>query len=183
MPTRSSIRIRTLRIGDYRKIYALWKDAEGVGLGDSDSRVAIGRYLKRNRGLSLVATSGGRLIAVVLCGHDGRRGYLHHLAVARKWRRQGIGRKLVAACLDNSGRRTSRSAICFSSPRTCPAGRSGGASAGRPRRPQAGAARDGRRCKILPHELLRGTAPQAHIGSTHGRNSPIRSLLPIPNGH
>ncbi len=100
MPTRSSICIRTLRIGDYRKIYALWKDAEGVGLGDSDSRVAIGRYLKRNRGLSLVATSGGRVIAVVLCGHDGRRGYLHHLAVARKWRRQGIGRRLVAACLD-----------------------------------------------------------------------------------
>ena len=100
MPTRSSIRIRTLRIGDYNRIYALWKDAEGVGLGDSDSRVAIGRYLKRNRDLSLVATSGGRVVAVVLCGHDGRRGYLHHLAVAKKWRRRGIGRKLVAACLD-----------------------------------------------------------------------------------
>lgn len=55
---------------------------------------------KRNSGLSLVATSEGRVIAAVLCGHDGRRGYLHHLAVARKWRRQGIGRKLVAASLE-----------------------------------------------------------------------------------
>ena len=101
MPAQPPILIRPLRIGDYAKIYALWKDAgEGVGLGESDSRAAIGRYLSRNRGLSLVATSGGRVVAAVLCGHDGRRGYLHHLAVARKWRRRGIGRRLVAACLE-----------------------------------------------------------------------------------
>jgi len=32
-----------LRIGDYAKIYALWKDAgEGVGLGESDSRPRSG---------------------------------------------------------------------------------------------------------------------------------------------
>lgn len=74
-------------------------DAEGVGLNESDNRRAIGRYLRRNPGLSQVAVSGNRVVAVVLCGHDGRRGYLHHLAVARKWRRKGIGKALVAACL------------------------------------------------------------------------------------
>jgi putative acetyltransferase len=100
MSTRSSIRFRSLRIADYDEVYALWKKTEGIGLNESDSREAVGRYLKRNPNLSHVATSGGRVIAAVLCGHDGRRGYLHHLAVARKWRRQGIGRKLVAACLD-----------------------------------------------------------------------------------
>ena len=46
-----------------------------------------------------MATSGGRIVAAILCGHDGRRGYLHHLAVAPKWRRLGIGRTLVGACL------------------------------------------------------------------------------------
>lgn len=100
MPSPSPIRYRPLRIGDYAEILSLWKKTEGIGLNDSDSRAAIGRYLKRNRGLSLVATSGGRVIATVLCGHDGRRGYLHHLAVARKWRRHGIGRRLVADCLE-----------------------------------------------------------------------------------
>jgi ribosomal protein S18 acetylase RimI-like enzyme len=100
MSTRSSIRFRPLRIGDYRQVYALWKAAEGIGLNESDGRAAIGRFLRRNRGLSVVATSGGRVIATVLCGHDGRRGYLHHLAVARKWRRRGIGRKLVEDCLE-----------------------------------------------------------------------------------
>jgi ribosomal protein S18 acetylase RimI-like enzyme len=35
----------------------------------------------------------------VLCGHDGRRGYLQHLAVAPDARHKGIGRALVDRCL------------------------------------------------------------------------------------
>jgi ribosomal protein S18 acetylase RimI-like enzyme len=40
-----------------------------------------------------------RIIAAVLCGHDGRRGYLHHLAVLPEFRHRGLGRQLVEACL------------------------------------------------------------------------------------
>jgi N-acetylglutamate synthase len=81
-------------------VHAIWKKAEGVGLNESDSREAVGRYLRRNPGLSQVAVSGGKVVAAVLCGHDGRRGYLHHVAVSRGWRRMGIGKALVAACLE-----------------------------------------------------------------------------------
>ncbi len=101
MPARTPFRIRRLRIGDYSEVHALWKRTEGMGLGESDSREAIRRFLKRNPGLSMVATSGGRVVATILCGHDGRRGYLHHLAVARQFRRRGIGARLVALCLEN----------------------------------------------------------------------------------
>jgi putative acetyltransferase len=100
MPPPSAIRIRPFRIADYATVHALWRRTEGVGLGESDDRKAIGRFIRRNPDLSLVATSGGSVIGAVLCGHDGRRGYLHHLAVARRWRRRGIGRTLVAACLE-----------------------------------------------------------------------------------
>ena len=100
MPSRSSVCYRPLPIADYDEIHALWKRTEGIGLSESDTREAIGRFLKRNPKLSLVAICGDRVIAAVLCGHDGRRGYLHHLAVAGKWRRQGIGRTLVDACLE-----------------------------------------------------------------------------------
>jgi ribosomal protein S18 acetylase RimI-like enzyme len=96
----SPIRIRPLRITDYAAVHALWRRTEGMGLGESDERKAVGRFLERNPGLSLVATCKNRVIAAVLCGHDGRRGYLHHLAVARKWRRKGVGRALVADCLE-----------------------------------------------------------------------------------
>jgi ribosomal protein S18 acetylase RimI-like enzyme len=39
----------------------------------------------------------GVILGAVLCGNDGRRGYLHHLAVAAEWRRRGIGKALVRA--------------------------------------------------------------------------------------
>jgi len=101
MPTRPLIRLRALRAADYDQVYAIWKVAEGVGLGESDSREAVRRFVRRNPGLSQVAVSEGRVIAAVLCGHDGRRGYLHHLAVARRWRRKGVGRTLVSTCLES----------------------------------------------------------------------------------
>jgi ribosomal protein S18 acetylase RimI-like enzyme len=100
MPARSPVRYRSLRVADFDEIYALWKRTEGIGLGESDSRDAVGRFLRRNPGLSLVATSDRKVIATLLCGHDGRRGYLHHLAVARRWRRRGVGRVLVAASME-----------------------------------------------------------------------------------
>jgi ribosomal protein S18 acetylase RimI-like enzyme len=35
----------------------------------------------------------------VLCGHDGRRGFLNHLAVDAAYRGRGIGRALSRRCL------------------------------------------------------------------------------------
>jgi putative acetyltransferase len=48
--------------------------------------------------LSAIAESDGEIVGAVLCGHDGRRGYLHHLAVAATYRRRGIARRLVEHC-------------------------------------------------------------------------------------
>ena len=45
--------------------------------------------------MSFAAKDNGKIIGAVLCGHDSRRGYLHHLAVAEDYRRKGVGRALV----------------------------------------------------------------------------------------
>lgn len=85
---------------DYDAVLSLWQSIPGIGLDDgSDSRSGIARYLKRNPGLSFVACYGDRIVGAVLSGHDGRRGYLHHLAVAAPNRRLGIGKGLVSRCL------------------------------------------------------------------------------------
>jgi len=77
-------------------VLALWRSCEGIGLSDSDSREAIGAYLVRNPGMSAVAREqAGRLVGAVLCGDDGRRGYLHHLAVSPDSRGRGIGTELL----------------------------------------------------------------------------------------
>ena len=91
--------VRSFRVKDCVAVIALWRRTEGVGLNESDTRRAIAAYLRRNPRLSFVAEQGGRIIGAVLCGHDGRRGYLHHLAVAGRHRKRGIGRQLVNACL------------------------------------------------------------------------------------
>lgn len=88
-----------MSIDDYDEVYALWSGTEGVGLSESDARDAVASYLARNPGLSFVARIDNKVVGAVLCGHDGRRGYLHHLAVQHQHRRQGIGRTLVDMCL------------------------------------------------------------------------------------
>jgi len=93
------IMIWEMAINDYDEVLALWRASEGIGLSDADSRESIARFLERNPGLSFVAYDGQHLIGAVLCGHDGRRGYIHHLAVAKSHRRQGLGRALVGRCL------------------------------------------------------------------------------------
>ncbi len=75
---------------------------EGIGLNESDTAPAIGRFLARNPDLSPIAlASDGSLVGAVLCGHDGRRGYLHHLAVDVAHRKRGIARTLVDHCLSS----------------------------------------------------------------------------------
>ena len=95
-----NVTIRPMTIDDYDQVLTLWTGMEGVGLNESDSREGIKRFLERNQGLSLVAEEKDSIIGAVLCGHDGRRGYLHHLAVAPVCRRQGLGMQLVRVCLD-----------------------------------------------------------------------------------
>lgn len=99
MRATKKVRLRAFLLRDFPEVHGLWTGMAGIGLNESDTRPAIAAFLRRNRGLSLVADAGGRLVGAVLCGHDGRRGYLHHLAVLPEWRRRGLGRQMVAACL------------------------------------------------------------------------------------
>lgn len=84
---------------DCDEVLSFWQNMPGVGLNDGDTPSGLSAYLRRNPGLSLVVRHEGRIVGAVLCGHDGRRGYLHHLAVAPEQRRKGIGKALVERCL------------------------------------------------------------------------------------
>lgn len=78
----------------------LWAAAEGVELAEGDEPAEIARYLARNPGLSTVATDArGRLVGAVLCGHDGRRGFVYHLAVAPAERRRGLAPAMMKRSL------------------------------------------------------------------------------------
>jgi len=94
------VRIRPMLVEDIPAALLLWQGLPGIGLRDADSPAALAKYLARNPGSSFVAMNDkDKLVGVTLAGHDGRRGYLHHVAVTPEYRRLGLGRALVDACL------------------------------------------------------------------------------------
>lgn len=91
--------IRQVTIDDYEAIYALWNSTEQSRRALNpvdDSREGIGRYLKRNPNTCFAAVRDGRIIGVILTGHDGRRGIIHHMCVHPDCRRMGIAARLVS---------------------------------------------------------------------------------------
>lgn len=95
-----AITFAPMTIADYDEVMALWERLDGVCLDPvSDSPASLAAYLVRNAGLSFVVRDETRIIGTVLCGHDGRRGMLHHLAVDPAYQQQGLGHALVARCL------------------------------------------------------------------------------------
>ncbi|MBZ5537008.1 MAG: GNAT family N-acetyltransferase [Acidobacteriia bacterium] len=94
------VEIREFTMQDYPAAHALWRESEGISLREADSPERIKYFLDRNPAMSFVAYDQDRLVGAALCGQDGRRGYLHHVAVARLSRRSGIGSALVFRCLE-----------------------------------------------------------------------------------
>ncbi len=61
-----------------------------------DSREGIERYLRRNPNTCFAAVKDGKIIGVILTGHDGRRAIIHHMCVHPDYRRLGIAAHLVS---------------------------------------------------------------------------------------
>lgn len=92
--------LRPMTATDIPDALDLWNGMKGISLFPSDSINGIARYLERNPNLSVVAHLDGQLVGACMAGHDGRRGYLHHVAVVPGCRLRGIGRAMVDWCLE-----------------------------------------------------------------------------------
>ena len=95
------MKIKVMTINDYDKVYQLWTSTEGMGMRSlDDSFEGIERLLKRNPTTNYVAQVENNIIGVILCGHDGRRGYIYHTAVKSDYRNKGVGKALVDVTLE-----------------------------------------------------------------------------------
>ncbi|MHA2357954.1 MAG: GNAT family N-acetyltransferase [Candidatus Heimdallarchaeaceae archaeon] len=88
------MKIQKFSIDMYDEVYEIWKES-GISLGASDTREEVERMRKRNPDLFLVGLKDKKIIAVVVGAFDGRRGYVHHLAVISKHRNQGYGKEIM----------------------------------------------------------------------------------------
>lgn len=91
---------REMNIVNYDKFISLWEENPGIGVSDADSKENIKQFLTRNKGLSFVCLIDGSIIGTILCGHDGRRGYIYHIFVHEAHRRNGIAEKLATLSLE-----------------------------------------------------------------------------------
>lgn len=88
-----------MRSEDYNQMMHLWENTPGIGINDADSREKTSAFLKRNKQLNYVAEHRGQIVGTIMCGQDGRRGYIYHLAVDETLRNQGVGRRLIQTAL------------------------------------------------------------------------------------
>ncbi len=96
----SKIDTREFCISDYDAALQVWQRVEGVEIAEGDDREGTAQFLARNPGLSRVAIDGPTIVGVALCGHDGRRGHIYHLAVDPVYQERGLGKRLLDECLD-----------------------------------------------------------------------------------
>ncbi len=97
----NEVQMEPMTIEDYDEVRALWMTISGFGIRTlDDSREDIRRFIQRNPTTSVVAKVDGRIVGSILCGSDGRQGALYHVCVAKEYRRQGIGTRMVGYCME-----------------------------------------------------------------------------------
>lgn len=86
--------IRTFQQADTSAVVQLWRDC-GLVVAHNDPEKDIRRKLAVHPELFLVGVDKGRIVATVMAGYEGHRGWLNYLAVAPDCRRKGQGRQMV----------------------------------------------------------------------------------------
>ena len=91
-----NITMRCMKTTDLENAIRLWNETPGVVVREEDdSKEGIARFLARNPNTTLVLEKDGEIIGTLLCGNDGRRGFLYHFVVHPDYRRRGLGKMML----------------------------------------------------------------------------------------
>lgn len=89
-----SWRIRPFAQADTENVVALWRDC-GLTRPWNDPHRDIARKLQVQPELFLVGECAGAVVASVMAGYEGHRGWVYYLAVDPRHRRRGFARELM----------------------------------------------------------------------------------------
>ena len=90
----TELKIRAYRESDQDDVVALWREC-GLVVPWNDPVKDICRKLGIQRQLFLVGTLHSELVATVMAGYEGHRGWVNYLAVATEYRKRGFARCLL----------------------------------------------------------------------------------------
>jgi ribosomal protein S18 acetylase RimI-like enzyme len=94
------VNVRPYRVADEPAVAALWRQCFPTDEAWHEPHGDIRRKVAVQPELFLVGLVDDRVVATILAGYDGHRGWLYRCAVAPDLRRHGLGRQMVAAALD-----------------------------------------------------------------------------------
>ena len=86
----------TIEEKHHEELLELWKNTSGVKVREDDNKEGFLRLLHRNDGCSFLAMKDGNIVGSILCGIDGKRAYIYHMAIKSEYRNQQIGTRLVS---------------------------------------------------------------------------------------
>ncbi|MCP4021595.1 MAG: GNAT family acetyltransferase [Desulfobacteraceae bacterium] len=78
------------------RVIALWRDVFGYEADHNAPGLVIDKKMEHNDALFFVATSNQDVIATVMAGYDGHRGWIYSLAVLPYYQKQGLGSKMLS---------------------------------------------------------------------------------------
>ncbi len=87
-------KIRLFQDSDRSNVIDLWHRCNLV-VPQNDPQHDIDMKLKVQSDLFFVGTIGGRIVATVMAGYDGHRGWIYYLAVDPNYQRKQIGRRMM----------------------------------------------------------------------------------------
>jgi ribosomal protein S18 acetylase RimI-like enzyme len=88
------LKIRSYRASDPSAVIDLWHRCHlVVPLNDPQKDIEMKCQVQAD--LFFVGTIGERIVATVMAGYDGHRGWIYYLAVDPDFQRQGIGRRMM----------------------------------------------------------------------------------------
>ncbi|MHC2383344.1 FAD/FMN-containing dehydrogenase/ribosomal protein S18 acetylase RimI-like enzyme [Bradyrhizobium liaoningense] len=91
--------IRAIADADVEKVVALWQRC-GLTRPWNDPHADIALARRRDNSTVLVGRDNGAIVATVMVGHDGHRGWVYYVAVDPDSRKRGHGRVIMAAAED-----------------------------------------------------------------------------------
>jgi ribosomal protein S18 acetylase RimI-like enzyme len=91
-----AMRIRTFRPDDRDNLIDLWRRCDLLRPWNDPAKDIARKQRQQPEGL-LVGEDAGDIVASVMVGYDGHRGWLNYLAVCPRHRRRGHGRALMSA--------------------------------------------------------------------------------------
>ncbi|MGH1357555.1 MAG: GNAT family acetyltransferase [Burkholderiaceae bacterium] len=96
MTTEQTVLIRPFNNLDRKQVVAIWEQS-GLTRAWNNPDLDIDRKQKVQPELFLVAEMDEQVVATVMSGYEGHRGWMNYLGVLPAYQRRGIARQLVSA--------------------------------------------------------------------------------------